>query len=369
MTKEYTLKEVEFKAMEFLEDAFDSNETTFKNYRTSINYFLYLMNCNKHRFSKINNDNKDNALKKFKNCLLNGFTYEVESVDDVLGYSEEQFKDVNVNFTFKPIKRNVKVNDNGVNTHLRRIITFFNQYLHFKIKKFQFCKVDKPKYKSLTEDHVELLINECSNCWSKEEIATRNATLIRFLYLNLLRIREALEVTIDDTNFIDYDSETNKAILNPNVDEENYSIWIHQKSRSKKNTSITINPKLAKDIIDYINIKKVPSNYVFSTTRRSTDGKAKALSREWFNKDMIKLASFVDERYDTKTKDYDNISEIVKNNSSHVFRHSRAVVELQNGLDIRTVQGALRHSSLSSTEIYTEPSKKKVNNVRVNKYI
>lgn len=360
MTKEYTLKEIRVKAMEFLEDAEDSNITTFKNYRTSVNYFLYLMNCNKHRFNKIDDDNKDKALKKFKNCLLNGFTYEVESVDDVLGYNEENFK---------PIKRNVKVNDNGVNTHLRRIITFFKQYLHFKIKNFQFCQVDKPKYKSLTEDHVELLINECSNCWNKKEIATRNATLIRFLYLNLLRIREALEVTIADTNFIDYDSETNKAILNPNIDEDNYSILIHQKSRTKKNTSIKINQILAKDIVDYINIKKVPSDYIFSTTQVSTDGKAKPLTRQYFNKDMIKLAKFVDDRYDTKTNDYDNISEIVKNNSSHVFRHTRAVVELQNGLDIRTVQGALRHSSLSSTEIYTKPSEKKVNNVRVNKYI
>ena len=245
MTKEYTLKEVEFKAMEFLEDAKDSNITTFKNYRTSINYFLYLMNCNKHRFNKINDDNKYKALNKFKNCLSNGFTYEVESVDDVLGYTEE---------TFKPVKRNVKVNANGVNTHLRRITTFFNRGLFLKIKSNEFkkCQVDKPKIKALKKDHVELLINECSNCWSKEEIATRNATLIELLFSNGLRIREALEITINDTNFIDYDDETNKATLKTNIGK--CCITIHQKGRVNKDKSIKIPKPVAEHIINYINI-------------------------------------------------------------------------------------------------------------------
>lgn len=359
MTKEYTLDEVRFKAMEFLEDAFDSNETTFKNYRTSVNYFLYLMNCNKHRFAKINDDNKDKALNKFKNCLLNGFVYEVESVDDVLGYSEE---------TFKPVNRTVKVNANGVNTHLRRITTFFNQYLHLRIKNFNICQVDKPKYKSLNIDHVKLLIDECSNCWKKNEIATRNATLIRFLFNGALRIREALEVTIDDTNFIDYDDETNKATLKTDV--EKYCVVIHQKGRNNKDKTIAIPKDMAKHIVDYINIKKVPSNYVFSTTRASTDGKAKPLTRPYFNKDVIKLASFVDDRYDTKTSDYNNISEVVKNNSSHVFRHSRGAYLLKDKqTDIRTVQKVLRHRSLTSTEVYTEPSQKAVDNINTNDYI
>ena len=362
MSKEYTLEEMRFKAIDFLEDAFDSNKTTFKNYRTSVNYFLYLMNCNKRRFATIDDDNKDKALNKFKTCLLNGFVYEVESVDDVLGYSKKfEYDEKN----FKPIKRTVKVNANGVNTHLRRITTFFNQYLHLKIKKFNICQVDKPKYKSLSYDHVKLLIKECSNCWSKKEIATRNATLMELLYYNMLRIREALEITINDTDFIDYDNETNKAILKTDI--EKCHVMIHQKGRHNKDKEIAIGEEVAKHIVDYINIKKVPSDYIFSTTRASADGKAKPLTRPYFNKDVIKLAKFVDDRHDTKTSDYVNISEVVKNNSSHVFRHSRIMYLLTVvGIDIRTVQKAARHRSLTSTEIYTEPSQQAVDNIYIN---
>lgn len=374
MAKQYTLDEMRFEAMEFLEDAKDSNETTFKNYRTSVNYFLYLMNCNKHRFATIDDDNKYKALNKFKNCLLNGFTYEVESVDDVLGYSEENFK---------PVNRTVKVNANGVNTHLRRITTFFNQCLNLKIKSKEFkkCQVDKPKIKALKLDHVKLLIDECSNCWSKKEIATRNATLIELLFSNALRIREALEITINDTNFIDYDDETNKATLKTNIGE--CCIIIHQKGRVNKDKSIKIAKPVAEHIVDYINIKKVPSDYVFSTTRASTGGKAKPLTRRYFNNEIIKLASFVDDRYDTHVPtseekeiynedvdayyDYNNISEVVKNNSSHFLRHSRAIYNLKIlKMDIRTLQKFLRHTEISSTMIYTDSSDKEVDNININ---
>ena len=369
---EYTLENIRIGARDFLEDNKDSNETTFKNYRTSINYFLYLMDCNKHRFATIDNDNKYDALNKFKNCLSNGFTYEVESVDDVLGYTEK---------TFKPVKRTVKVNANGVNTHLRRITTFFNQCLHLKIKSNEFkkCQVDKPKIKALKIDHVKLLIDECSNCWKKKEIATRNATLIELLFSNALRIREALEITINDTNFIDYNDETNKATLKTNIGE--YCITIHQKGRKNKDKSIKIAKPVAEHIINYINIKKVPSDYIFSTTRASTNGKAKALSREWFNKDMNKLASFVDSNHDTHVPrideetynedvdayyDYKNICAVVKNNSSHFLRHSRAIYNLKIlGMDIRTLQKFLRHSEISSTMIYTDSSDKEVDNINI----
>lgn len=356
---EYSLKEVKEKAIEFLEEANDSSETTFKNYRTSVNYFIYIMDCNKQRFDKINDDNKVKALNKFKNCLLNGFEYHVESVCDVVGYTEK---------TFKPANRWVEVKANGVNTHLRRIITFFNNELQLKVKNYSYCDVDNPKYKALTIEHVKLLIDECPNCWKKKEIATRNATLIKILFSNGLRIKEALGITIDDTNFIDYDEETNKAALKPNIDiNKDCTVRICQKGRNGKDKELKVSGDVATNIIEYINIKKVPSDYVFSTTQVSTDGKAKPLSRQYFNKDVNKLAKFVDERYNTKTTGYDNISDVVKNNSSHVFRHSFGVDCLERRqLNIRIVQKAMRHKSLNSTMIYTDPSEKIIDKIYLN---
>ena len=119
--------------------------------------------------------------------------------------------------------------------------------------------------------------------------------------------------------------------------------------------------------MDYVNIKAVPSDFIFSSVKASDNGKAKAFNRQNFNRSIIELASYVDVKY--KGIELEgrpvNISKVVENNSSHVFRHSKATYLLNvKKEDVVTVKEVLRHSSIDSTLIYLNPKEEAINKVR-----
>lgn len=99
----HNITEVKDKASKFLITKKDRNKTTFLNYRTSINYFIYYL-TNIANVEAINNDNIENLLVNFQNALLNGFHYKTEASERI-----------------------VKVKSLGVNTHIRRTKTFLNK--------------------------------------------------------------------------------------------------------------------------------------------------------------------------------------------------------------------------------------------------
>lgn len=313
--KEFKLDKVKQESARFLEAKANQNKNTFVNYRTSINYFLYYVE-NVIACDVVSSENITAILEGFKGSLFAGFQYN---------------------------NRTVKVKASGVNTHLRRVKTFLKKCLGLKadVEKYD---VSEPKYKALPINEILLLIDECNNYFKSNEIAVRNATLIRFLFNTALRINEAL--TLKEENVI--------------ADGDEYYILINEKGK-KGLKDVPISEKTYNNLMSYINIKTVKSDFVFSTTRTSQDGKAKPLARENFNSDVRKLANYVDSKHAT------NISNVIANNSSHVFRHSRAVYLLKECKeDVVTVKKVLRHRSISSTLIYLNPNDGEIKKVRIN---
>lgn len=319
--KTYTLTEVKEKASDFLNRKRNRNETTYLNYRTSVNYFLYYI---EHiaGLTELTSDNKEDVIEGFQGTLLKGFTYAVEGTE-----------------------KEVELKPSAVNTHIRRIKTFLNS-IGLKIERLKKLPVNAPEYKALDVKDIRLLIEECSNLWKKEEIAVRNETLIRFLFNTAFRINEALGIKTSDV----YNAGSN------------YVVRIQEKGKPKGTlTEVAISEATYNMLQDYINLKAVPSDYVFSTTRPSTNGKAKRLSREYFTKDIRKLASYVDVKHKT------NISATVENNSSHFLRHSKSLFLLDvKKYDVTKVKRILRHESINSTLIYLNHEKKVINEIRVN---
>lgn len=329
MAKNYTLTEVETEASEFLETKKKVNKTTYLNYRTSINYFIYYLK--EEGIEVLGTENKDKVLEDFQATLIDGFTY------------------VNGD-----VRRKVKANPSTVNSHIRRVKTFLNKRLGLTINLSNLTE-DKPKYKALSIEEVDLLASECSNKWTKnKEVAVRNETLIRFLFNTAFRIYEAL--TLEEENVFSEGS--------------SYFVKIQEKGKPKGTPlrKVAISEKTYKMLMDYIAIKSVPSKYVFSSVKASINGTAKAFSRQNFNKAIIDLAYFVDNKYkNEKLNDKPiNISKTVANNSSHVFRHSKAIYLLNHEKeDVITVKEVLRHNSLDSTLIYLNPQEEAIDKVRI----
>lgn len=315
--KEYKLNKVKQESERFLNAKKNQNENTFINYRASINYFIYYVE-NVIACDVVSSDNINQILESFKGSLLAGFEYN---------------------------NRTVKIKSSGVNTHLRRVKSFLKKCLGLK-SDVKYFDEGEPKYKALTVKEIELLINECNNVFKSNEIAVRNAILIRFLFNTALRINEAL--TLKEENVI--------------ADGNEFYIKIHEKGKPKDQlTGVAISEKTYNSLIAYMDLKAVKSDFVFSTTRTSKDGKAKPLARENFNADIRKLANYVDKKHAT------NISDIISNNSSHVFRHSRAIYLLKEcKADVVTVKKILRHKSINSTLIYLNPNDDEIKEVRIN---
>ena len=321
----YTLEEVKAEATDFLNNK-KRNENTFLSYRTSMNYFIYYLE-EVAEVKELGTLNKVKVIEGFQASLLAGFTYKIEDPE-----------------TEVQVERIVKVNPSAVNSHVRRIKTFMNKSLGLTVE-VKPERVNKPKYKSLSKEDVELLASECSNYWSNPEIALRNETLIRFLFNTAFRINEAL--TLEADNVVS--------------DNGSYYVLIHEKGKSKGVlTEVAISENTYNLIKNYINSKTVPSKFVFSSIKPSNDGTAKAFNRQNFNKSITGLASYTDLKHKT------NISKTVVNNSSHVFRHSKATYLLNvKKEDVVTVKEVLRHSSIDSTLIYLNPKEEAINKVRI----
>jgi len=62
--------------------------------------------------------------------------------------------------------------------------------------------------------------------------------------------------------------------------------------------------------------------------------------------------------------DYVDAAELGKRGACHLFRHTMATLMLEGGADVRFIQQMLGHANLSTTQIYTQVSIRKLKQIR-----
>lgn len=176
----------------------------------------------------------------------------------------------------------------------------------------------------LTVEEVNNLFKSIDN---NTPLGLRNTALLEFIYGSGLRVSELLNITLKDLHLNDS--------------------YVEIIGKGDKERFVPISRSAVYACRRYLNygrekLLKKNNNYLFINNNGSQ------LSRQGFHKILKGLA--VD-------------ASIEINISAHTLRHSFATHLLENGMDLRTLQTLLGHEDISTTQIYTHISNKRLSEV------
>lgn len=178
---------------------------------------------------------------------------------------------------------------------------------------------------ALSQEQIAQLIEAVSDSTSPE--ALRDRALIEFLYATGARISEAINVTLDDINFVE-----GVVTLRGKGGKERLVLLGSYAVEALEKYIVRGRPAL---MSRGYNLRQGESAKLFFNRR------GRSLSRQsaW---GIVQEAA--------------NVAHIDKHISPHTLRHSFATHLLQGGADVRVVQELLGHSSVTTTQIYTHIS-------------
>ncbi|MCF7929991.1 MAG: site-specific tyrosine recombinase XerD [Acholeplasmataceae bacterium] len=192
-------------------------------------------------------------------------------------------------------------------------------------KGFSAPKVEKSLPQVLSVDEVVSILEQVDKT---KTLGLRNMALLELIYGSGLRVSELLDIKMEDIH------------LNQG--------YVIVKGKGDKERMVPISDMSTIALRNYIVksresiIKDQKTNYLFV----NQDGQH--LSRQGFFKLLKKLA---------------NDAGVTTLCSPHTLRHSFATHLLENGMDLRTLQSLLGHEDISTTQIYTHISQKRIKEI------
>lgn len=211
----------------------------------------------------------------------------------------------------------------------------------------------QPKKRSLTDAEKKLI--------QAADFNPKERAFVDLLYYTGVRRGEALALTKDDIDFV------NKTIsINKNLVMKSNTSEIKPSPKTKAGIrELPIPEKLMKTLIDYV--YSLDGKYLFS----KNDGDLMTNSsfrRFWDNiLDKINIAAGGTKytRKDMQKKDEKVIQLIANDITPHTFRHTYATSLYYSGVDIKSAQYLLGHSSIQMTlDVYTHLDDEKITDSR-----
>ncbi len=221
---------------------------------------------------------------------------------------------------------------------LARKLTAIKSFHHFLLlekevssdvaKGFAAPKIEKSLPKVLSIDEVVSILEQVDKT---KPLGLRNAALLELIYGSGLRVSELLDIHMEDIH------------LNQS--------YVIVRGKGNKERMVPISDMSTIALRNYIVkarevlMKNKPSTYLF------INNEGNQLSRQGFFKILKKLSN--DAHVETEC-------------SPHTLRHSFATHLLENGMDLRTLQSLLGHEDISTTQIYTHISQKRIKEIYKN---
>jgi integrase/recombinase XerC len=185
-------------------------------------------------------------------------------------------------------------------------------------------KLEKKIPITLTYEQIERIFSQPD---TQTYLGFRDRTIMELFYSSGLRVSELVNLNRNDFDF------------------EN--LFIKLKGKGKKERIVPITKNAARWIKEYLNH---PARML------EIDGHHPQIDPQaiFLNKLGTRLSPrSVDRNFDR----YLTASDLAENATPHTIRHSIATHWLENGMDLKTIQVILGHSSLATTTIYTQVSK------------
>ena len=206
-------------------------------------------------------------------------------------------------------------------------------------EKVELSKIPDRQVEYLDRDELERLFNAVD---TEKITGVRNRAILELLYSTGLRISELVSLNRDQVN----------------LDRKEFQV----RGKGRKMRIVFISERATEWIKEYLNMRDDNYDPLFLNHRRARNVETRDLASQKLNthgehrrlteytiQEMVRVTAYK--------------AGIVKKVTPHVLRHSFATELLLNGADIRSVQEMLGHSSITTTQIYTHITNKKLKEV------